>query len=289
LVAALVALPTAAAAVPGRLDGATTRPTAGAAQRSTARVAARTTIVARPIAVAARPTTSKPQRSTASSATARRGGTATLISVKVTTAKDDPGTVSRDLLRQPGRRVQRAGCSNPGPGGPDYSLTGSRVGGPTTAHFNPAGAPLAGAASVFQAAFSAWTAVDGNAPGISVASDGTVSTPTADHTYEIMFAPLGSRTLGVTYTWHWSTGEYESDTVFSSNVPWFVATGEGDGCYEGIARYDLQDTATHEFGHVYGLGHVTDTFNTMFPSAAMGETFKRSPAVGDANGMHALY
>jgi hypothetical protein len=163
------------------------------------------------------------------------------------------------------------------------------VGGPTTAHFNPTGAPVAGAASVFQAAFNAWTAVDGNAPGISVASDGHVSTPTADHTYEIMFARLGTRTLGVTYTWHWSTGEYESDVVFSSNVPWFIATGEGDGCYEGVARYDLQDIVTHEFGHVYGLGHVSDTFNTMFPSAALGETFKRSPAAGDANGMHALY
>jgi hypothetical protein len=278
LVAALVAMPTAAAAVPGRLDGATTRPTArAAAPLSTAHVA-------RPTA-----STATPQRSTASSATAGRGGTATLISVKVTTAKDDPGTVSRDPLRQPGRRVRSAVCSNPGPGGPDYSLTGSRVSGPTTAHFNPAGAPIAGAASVFQAAFNAWKGVDANAPSITVASDGTVSTPTADHSYEIMFAPLGSKTLGVTYTWHWSTGEYESDVVFSSNVPWFVAASEGDGCYEGVARYDLQDIVTHEFGHVYGLGHTTDTFNTMFPSATMGETFKRSPAAGDANGMHALY
>ena len=262
LVAALVALPTAAAVVPGRLAGATTRPTTTRAPRTPDRVA---------------------------SAPVGRGGTATLISVKVTTAKDDPGTVSVDPLRQPGRRLQGAACSSPGPGGPDYSLAGSRVGGPTTAHFNPAGAPVTDAASAFQAAFSAWKAVDANAPSISVASDGTVSRPTADRTYEIMFAPIGRRNLAVTYTWRWSTGEYESDVVFSSSVPWFMAAGEGDGCYEGVPSYDLQNTATHEFGHVYGLNHVSSAFNTMAATATMGETYKRSPASGDAAGLLAIY
>jgi hypothetical protein len=192
-------------------------------------------------------------------------------------------------MRAPGRRrLRAAGCSNPGAGTSAYSLSGSRVGGSTTAHFNPAGGP-GGAASAFQAAFSTWHAAEAASPSIGVASDSSVSSPRADHTYEIMFSNLGGRTLAVTYTWRWSTGEYESDVVFSTGVPWFIAPGEGDGCYEGTARYDLQDVATHEFGHVYGLGHVSSAFNTMAPTASMGETYKRSLAPGDAAGIRAIY
>ena len=255
LVAALVALPTAAAVIPGRLAGAT----------------------------------APKQRPAASSSQTAKGGTATLVNVKVTTASDDPGAADRDAVRAPGRRrLQAGGCTNPGAGTSAYNLSGSRVNGPTTAHLNPAGGP-GGAASAFQAAFNAWKAAEPAAPGIGVATDSGVSSPRADHTYEIMFSSLGGRTLAITYTWRWSTGEYESDVVFSTSVPWFIAPGEGDGCYEGTARYDLQNTATHEFGHVYGLGHVSSAFNTMAPTASMGETYKRSLAPGDAAGIRAIY
>jgi hypothetical protein len=250
VVAALVALPTAATLIPSRLDGVT-------------------------------------RSSSWRSAPAAKVGNATLVSVKVTTADDDFSTVERDST-QAARRRQRAGCTNPGPGTGAYTTTGTRVAGPTTAHLNPVGGP-SGAASAFAAAFNTWHAADANSPSISVASDSSVSSPRADHTYELMFAALSGRTLAVTYTWHWSTGSYESDTVFSTKAPWFIAPGEGDGCYEGVAKYDLQNTATHEFGHVYGLGHVSATYNTMAPTATMGETYKRSLASGDAAGIRAIY
>jgi len=261
LLAALVAVPTLAAAVPGRLAGAVSRRPAGAATPTTA-------------------------HSRSSQRPAAKGGTASLVNVTVTTASDG-SSPSRDALREPGRRrVRGAGCTNPGAGTTAYSLTGTRASS-TTSHFNPAGAPVSGAASVLQAAFGAWAGA--GAPSISVASDGTATAPTADHTYETMFADLGPRTLAVTYTWRWSTGEYENDTAFNRNVSWFVAPGEGDGCYEGVTAYDLQDVATHEFGHVYGLGHVTSPFNTMSPTATAGETYKRSLAPGDALGIQAIY
>ena len=253
LVAALVALPTVAAVVPGRLADAVV-PTA-----------ARSRTLSRPAA---------------------KGGIPTLVSVIVTTGNDVASLAARDALRQPARQRQLAACTTPGAGTSAYSLSGSRTAS-TTAHFNPAGAPVSGAATAFQAAFGAW--MGAGAPSISVASDGTVRSATADHTDELMFSALRGRTLAVTYTWHWTTGEYENDVVFNSKVPWFMAPGEGTGCYTGVNAYDLQDVATHEFGHIYGLGHVQSPYNTMYPTATTGETFKRSLAPGDAAGIRAIY
>ena len=204
----------------------------------------------------------------------------------MTWTNDDP-SADTDAMRSPGRRRFKP-CVNPGPGTSAYSFTGWRVNGPTTAHLNPVGGP-AGAASAFQAAFNTWKAADANAPTITVVSDGSVSGPHPDHAYELSFASMARRFLGVTYTWSWGNGIYESDTVFNSNAPWFVAAGEGDGCYEGLAKFDLQNAATHEFGHTYGLDHVSSAFNTMAATATTGETYKRSLASGDALGLQHLY
>jgi hypothetical protein len=213
--------------------------------------------------------------------------TATLVGVKVLTMADEPSTAVRDATRTATGRRFGAQCTNPGPGTRAYNLRGIRVSGPTTAHLDPAGAP-AGAASAFQAAFNTWHAADPNAPSISVVTDSSVSSPQADGRYELMFAPLGGRTLAVTYTWT-RRGVAESDVVFNNKASFFMAPGEGDGCYEGVSKYDLQNVATHEFGHVYGLDHVSATYNTMAPTATLGETYERSLASGDAAGLRAIY
>jgi hypothetical protein len=229
---------------------------------------------------------------TATPATPARatGGTATLVDVKVTTAADNSEPAQRDALRSPARRrVAGASCTSAGAGTSAYSLEGSRVAGPTTAHVNTRGAVVAGAATVLQYAFNAWKSADPNAPTITVASDGTATSPSSNHLDEIMFGRLGLRTLGITYTWHWSTGEYESDIVFNTNVPWFQPATEGSGCYQGVNAYDFQSAATHEIGHLYGLGHVPSLYNTMYYAITKGETYKRSPATGDALGLRAIY
>lgn len=220
------------------------------------------------------------------SASSRAGaGTARLVGVKVLTAPDDPSPTYRDPTRSPVRRFQA--CTNPGPGTNAYTLRGMRVSGATTAHLNPAGAP-AGAAAALQAAFNTWRAADANAPAITVVTDSAVTSPQADGRYELMFRAMSRRNLAVTYTWV-RNGVAESDVMFNSNLPLFIAPGEGDGCYEGVNKFDLQNIATHEFGHVYGLDHVGAAYNTMAPTATTGETYKRSLASGDVAGMHALY
>ena len=105
-----------------------------------------------------------------------------------------------------------------------------------------------------------------------------------------MWGRTGGSTIAVTYTWQWSNGEIESDVLFNTRLPWFKAASEGDGCYESQAAYDVHNIATHEFGHVYGLGHPgNDRFETMYAYGFTGETLKWSPENGDNAGMAAIY
>lgn len=52
---------------------------------------------------------------------------------------------------------------------------------------------------------------------------------------------------------------------------------------------DVENTATHEVGHLIGLAHAPDFEATMFASAPPGETKKRSLAKDDQNGLCAIY
>ncbi len=53
--------------------------------------------------------------------------------------------------------------------------------------------------------------------------------------------------------------------------------------------YDIQNTATHEIGHVVGLDHVDQPGSTMAPTAPIGETSKRVIDPGTAAGFCQTY
>jgi hypothetical protein len=58
------------------------------------------------------------------------------------------------------------------------------------------------------------------------------------------------------------------------------------------SKYDIQNTITHEIGHLIGLGHPYADgrqSSTMFYSAATGETSKRELSQDDINGINYLY
>lgn len=186
-----------------------------------------------------------------------------------------------------------ANCTNDGAATGRYALTGWKVGGDRVAHLNVATVPTyigSNTAASMQAGFNVWSQADAAVPRITVATDGTATKPTANRSYELMFGRTSGNALAVTYTWRWSDGFVESDTIFSSGVTWFEASSEGDGCYESIPRYDVQNIAAHEFGHTYGLDHPSGArYETMYAYGYSGETLKRSPASGDVAGIRAIY
>ena len=65
----------------------------------------------------------------------------------------------------------------------------------------------------------------------------------------------------------------------------------------GCIEWDVQNTVTHEAGHVLGLGHncdpgaptCPDPLATMYPKAKMGETSKRDLQPDDIDGICTLY
>ena len=150
-----------------------------------------------------------------------------------------------------------------------------------------------------QDAFDAWNARNPSAPAFTVAATttGGVVKATPNRHTDVLFGRTSGNALAVTYTWQWSdTGEYESDTVFSNRVAWTEihnTTGSGgsdDGCAENVVAYDLQNIATHEFGHIYGLDHPAgDRYATMYAYGYTGETLKRTLATSDINGIDSLY
>ena len=217
-------------------------------------------------------------------ATAAPAPSATLIDVDVIQA-----------ARNGARPSGGANCTNAGAETGAYVLTGWAVQGPKTALFNtatlPAGLNLSATVSAMQSGFSAYSQASA-APSITVGtSTASATKPTANHQYELMFGKTGGQTLAVTYTWRWSTGEIESDTLFNTTFKWANLGAEGDGCYETAGSvYDVGNIATHEFGHTYGLDHPSSArFETMYAYGFSGETLKRSLAVGDRNGANAIY
>lgn len=74
----------------------------------------------------------------------------------------------------------------------------------------------------------------------------------------------------------------EVDININTSFPWAT---DGDE-----HAYDVQNCFTHELGHLLGLDdEVSKTSSTMYGSAEMGETKKRSLAADDKDGIKEIY
>jgi hypothetical protein len=104
----------------------------------------------------------------------------------------------------------------------------------------------------------------------------------------IGFGPLDTGTLAETWTW----GNGEIDMIFNTYYLWGTdPDGEGP-LHLPVNTYDLQNTATHEFGHVVGLNDIYNTafsYVTMYGEADTAESYKDSLSPPDIYAVQLIY
>jgi hypothetical protein len=113
-----------------------------------------------------------------------------------------------------------------------------------------------------------------------------------DDVNAILWKPMRRSTLGVTFVWYSRiSGEVvEADTVFNKRLPWAIFASSPE-CQSSPDAYDLQNIATHEFGHWIGLDDLyndVDKDLTMYGFGAGGEVKKRTLGAGDVRGKNEL-
>jgi hypothetical protein len=98
-----------------------------------------------------------------------------------------------------------------------------------------------------------------------------------------------------TVTYSTKTG-VAADADIELNAADFLLTAvSSPPCDEGrematCVAYDIQNTMTHEIGHVVGFAHVlSDPNSLMYPTAPVGETAKRAIDPGTATGFCTTY
>jgi hypothetical protein len=138
---------------------------------------------------------------------------------------------------------------------------------------------------VIQSSFATWSRIsrcyfrsvyDG-----ATAQTGNDSQP--DGLNLVKWADLGPGILGKTYTWYYpSTHEIiEADIAFNTDFTWATS---GDP-----TKFDLQSVATHEAGHVLGIGHSDVQWATMWPTGSVGQTHARTLHGDDIRAASAIY
>jgi uncharacterized protein (TIGR03382 family) len=109
----------------------------------------------------------------------------------------------------------------------------------------------------------------------------------------------GSAVIGLTTTtFSFRTGYIlDADIELNAGAPgrgFLFTTVDSPPCEGGVqttscVATDVQNTVTHEMGHVVGLDHVSVSGSTMEPTAPPGETHKRIIDVGSAAGFCDAY
>jgi hypothetical protein len=166
---------------------------------------------------------------------------------------------------------------------------------PTLARATPA------AKEAIMDAFGAWGSSGASLPKFSIDTTDTPGEATQDGVNRLLLGPITEpgqeQDLALTISYvATDTGKViEADTIFNSAYDWVSvgssATREGDDGKDRCKRgYDLQNVATHEAGHFFGLGEdYDDPSTTMYVSSLPCQTSKRTLSNVDVSVMTGLY
>ena len=106
--------------------------------------------------------------------------------------------------------------------------------------------------------------------------------------------PFSRGVIAVTTTsYREDTGQIVDADIEFNSASFQFTTEDGPPCgrgeRQGCISTDLANTATHEIGHVLGIDHSTVPGSTMYASAPLGETSKRSLADDDVEAVCSIY
>jgi hypothetical protein len=148
-------------------------------------------------------------------------------------------------------------------------------------------------------AFGAWAASGAYLPQLSFNAAATPGPAEQDGINRLLLGPITlaghENDLAITVSYaDADTGDViETDTIFNRAYEWTSMTapapgkGEGQGCDH---HYDLQNVATHEAGHFFGLGEdYSDGSTTMYVSSMPCQTSKRILSSADVAVVSGLY
>jgi hypothetical protein len=124
------------------------------------------------------------------------------------------------------------------------------------------------------------------AAGPNVTSSSSCGRP--DGKSEVGFGKLASTDLGLTCYWTRNGHTVEADIKLNkANYSWY--TKKPANCAK---TWNVETVATHEFGHAFGLNHVsevTDGVLTMSPLILPCQKSETSLGLGDVRGLRSLY
>ena len=94
-----------------------------------------------------------------------------------------------------------------------------------------------------------------------------------------------SRAIATTHSFAYGTGELHGfDLPLNDARYTFTTTDDPE-----LVQTDIQNTITHEVGHILGMDHSEDLEATMFTSTGLGDLTKRDLSEDDVLGIQALY
>ena len=97
------------------------------------------------------------------------------------------------------------------------------------------------------------------------------------------YFPGSSSTVAITPIWFFSNGRIDdADVIFNGKDFAFTTSGQS-------SRFDIQDVATHELGHLLGLDHSGWAGATMYPYVDSTVILHRSLSSDDVHGLRDAY
>lgn len=235
-----------------------------------------------------------------------------LAKAELSSAKNDKSPNSQDIpandiergvfVHYPHAKGEAKGAGATGDQVNDFKYSGIHWAGPNPSvpyWINPADINLKSndVISAVQSAFSEWmyweTTTDDNNEISFVYKETTdketTANPSRDSFNTVSFEPLSSTypsAIAITFYWYYRGSKelVETDTVFNSDFSWSIGSNPNS--------YDLQNIATHEFGHWLVLGDLyspRDSALTMYGYGYLGETIKSTLGKGDISGINRIY